>query len=178
MLVLHKLRTAGFREDVFEGEDKIDTELKESRLQLQNFRGQLQRSELTLKEDWLWHGTGNTNPKEIYMGQEGFDIRFSNNGLWGTGLYFAESSRYSAEGYAYPPPDGMDNQFQSMLLNQVIVGDSYRCERCDILCKGARVKLPTAWLCLTNPLLLSRVGLNLSQEDIPRQQTARKTAEG
>jgi hypothetical protein len=31
---------------------------------------------------------------------------------------------------------------------------------------------------LKNPLLLNRVGSNLSQEDIPRQQTARKTAEG
>ena len=30
----------------------------------------------------LWHGTSTTDPKTIYMGEDGFDPRFSRPGLW------------------------------------------------------------------------------------------------
>jgi len=31
----------------------------------------------------------------LYEGEEGFDIKFANNGYWGRGLYFAENASYS-----------------------------------------------------------------------------------
>eukprot|EP00349_Pseudokeronopsis_sp_Brazil_P008676 CAMPEP_0202969580 /NCGR_PEP_ID=MMETSP1396-20130829/15370_1 /ASSEMBLY_ACC=CAM_ASM_000872 /TAXON_ID= /ORGANISM="Pseudokeronopsis sp., Strain Brazil" /LENGTH=44 /DNA_ID= /DNA_START= /DNA_END= /DNA_ORIENTATION= len=31
----------------------------------------------------LFHGTSKTDPKLIYEGKEGFDMRFSNGGMWG-----------------------------------------------------------------------------------------------
>ena len=48
----------------------------------------------------LFHGTKTTDPKRIYADEEGFDMRFSNNGLNGYGLYFADNSFYS-HGYAH-----------------------------------------------------------------------------
>jgi hypothetical protein len=43
----------------------------------------------------LWHGTRKTDPAEIYSGKEGFDIKYSSNGLYGKGLYFAKDANYS-----------------------------------------------------------------------------------
>lgn len=37
----------------------------------------------------LWHGTRFTNPELIINGEEGFDMKYSNTGMWGRGLYFA-----------------------------------------------------------------------------------------
>jgi len=48
----------------------------------------------------LFHGTKETKPEEIFMGEEGFDFRFSNAGFFGEGIYFAEDPAYSHE-YAY-----------------------------------------------------------------------------
>lgn len=31
----------------------------------------------------LYHGTRATDPKQIYDSSEGFDLRFSNGGMWG-----------------------------------------------------------------------------------------------
>ena len=38
----------------------------------------------------LFHGTSATNPKSIYECEDGLDFRFSREGLFGEGLYFAE----------------------------------------------------------------------------------------
>ena len=35
------------------------------------------------QEKFLYHGTTITDPKQIYEGKEGFDMRFSKGGLWG-----------------------------------------------------------------------------------------------
>ena len=43
----------------------------------------------------LFHGTKNTKPEEIYLGEEGFDFRFSRPGFFGQGIYFAEDPAYS-----------------------------------------------------------------------------------
>ena len=48
----------------------------------------------------LFHGTRCTKPEMIYSSEKGFDMRFANKGLWGTGTYFAEKAIYS-DGYAY-----------------------------------------------------------------------------
>ena len=48
----------------------------------------------------LWHGTSKTNPKDIYNGEEGFDMKYSHKGMWGRGVYFARNAKYS-DTYAY-----------------------------------------------------------------------------
>jgi hypothetical protein len=40
----------------------------------------------------LFHGTRATDPKVIYGSEDGLDIRFSNPGAYGTGVYFADNS--------------------------------------------------------------------------------------
>jgi hypothetical protein len=75
----------------------------------------------------LWHGTGPTDPREIYMGQEGFDVRYSRPGLWGRGIYFAKSALYSASGYAHPPIGPNRHYRGCIILAEVLTGDSYRC---------------------------------------------------
>ena len=41
----------------------------------------------------MFHGTAQTPPHMIYNGQEGFDMRFCNKGMWGIASYFAEQAR-------------------------------------------------------------------------------------
>ena len=48
-----------------------------------------------------FHGTTNTKPSEIYSSEEGFDMRFSRDGLFGRGNYFALNAVYSYRRYAY-----------------------------------------------------------------------------
>ena len=52
----------------------------------------------------LYHGTSSTNPSIIYHGEEGFNINFSNDGLWGRAIYFATMSSYS-NNYSYSTPE-------------------------------------------------------------------------
>ena len=52
---------------------------------------------------YLYHGTRTTDPKQIYQAEEGFDTRFSNEGMWGIAAYFAANSMYS-DYYAYTLP--------------------------------------------------------------------------
>lgn len=48
----------------------------------------------------LFHGTTRTDPKEIYESEYGIDFRFSREGLYGKGTYFADNSNYSNQ-YAF-----------------------------------------------------------------------------
>ena len=59
---------------------------------------------------YFWHGTSKTPPEKIYNGEEGFNQNFSNDGMWGRGLYFAENASYS-DNYAYKLPDGSKGMF-------------------------------------------------------------------
>jgi hypothetical protein len=43
----------------------------------------------------LFHGTNATDPAAIYKSEDGLDIRFSNSGAYGNGIYFADNSQYS-----------------------------------------------------------------------------------
>lgn len=43
----------------------------------------------------LYHGTRETHPDEIIKGEEGFDMRYSADGMWGRAVYFAVNSSYS-----------------------------------------------------------------------------------
>jgi hypothetical protein len=40
-------------------------------------------------QEFLFHGAKSTPPEKIYKGTEGFNIKFSNLGAYGKGLYFA-----------------------------------------------------------------------------------------
>lgn len=68
----------------------------------------------------LFHGTRKTPPDEIYNGDCGFDMRFSTNGLWGIGSYFAKNASYSCRNYSYELPDGKRQVF----VAYVLVGDT------------------------------------------------------
>lgn len=68
----------------------------------------------------LFHGTRSNDPKVIYAGEEGFDMRYSAQGMWGQANYFAVNASYS-HGYAHSMPDG----YKQMFLVKVLTGDSY-----------------------------------------------------
>ncbi len=53
----------------------------------------------------LFHGTKSVTPKEIYEGNQGLDMRFSRPGMFGQGIYFADSPNYS-DAYAYQDHTG------------------------------------------------------------------------
>jgi hypothetical protein len=53
----------------------------------------------------LYHGTGKTPPKAIYESEEGFNINYANDGMWGKANYFASNSSYS-NAYASVLPNG------------------------------------------------------------------------
>ena len=72
-----------------------------------------------INEKMLFHGTRSNPPSSIYQDEEGFDMRFSNAGLWGTGNYFAVNASYS-DGYAHQLSDGT----KQMFLAKVLTGDS------------------------------------------------------
>ena len=89
-----------------------------------------------INEMELFHGTRSNPPEDIYMSEEGFDMRFSRAGMWGQGNYFAESARYSCS-YAYKKGDPMrslhsfrygfhtSSTVQQIFLVKVLTGDSY-----------------------------------------------------
>jgi O-acetyl-ADP-ribose deacetylase (regulator of RNase III) len=72
-------------------------------------------------EKYLFHGTRNTAPTAIYQDEVGFDMRYSQPGLWGKGCYFAQNAVYSASGYAHT--SGSNKQ---MFLAKVAVGESIK----------------------------------------------------
>ncbi len=71
----------------------------------------------------LFHGTRSTPPEMIYNGEEGFDMRYSNLGCWGKGIYFADSAAYS---YRYSYVDTALRKVQ-ILMCRVTIGDAFSC---------------------------------------------------
>jgi hypothetical protein len=67
----------------------------------------------------LFHGTGRTPPHMIYNGQEGFDMRFCDQGMWGIASYFAVEAAYSnTDKYCYKNERGE----RELLVADVITG--------------------------------------------------------
>merc|ERR1712137_67133 len=63
-------------------------------------------NETSIEEKLLFHGTRNTNPRDIVCSQEGLDVRLSGNeNLWGGGIYFAQDFSY-VHPYSYPTSTG------------------------------------------------------------------------
>ena len=75
-----------------------------------------------VNEKELFHGTRHNDPKLIYEGEDGFDARFSAQGMWGLANYFAVDASYS-NAYAYQASNG----YREMFLVKVLTGDSYQC---------------------------------------------------
>ena len=71
----------------------------------------------------LFHGTRSCNPYEIIESEEGFDMRFSNEGLWGKGVYFAENASYS-HNYAHWLKN--NNDMKQIFIAKVLVGNSVK----------------------------------------------------
>lgn len=72
-------------------------------------------------EKLLFHGTRDTDPKDIFKSEKGFDFRYSSDGLWGRGTYFAVKASYSDRSYAHTrSPDGL----KQLLLARVLTGES------------------------------------------------------
>ena len=78
-----------------------------------------QKNSGVVNEKELWHGS-RRNAESIYDSEEGFDMRFSSDGMWGRANYFATEARYS-EKYAYRRDDGT----KELLLAKVLTGDSF-----------------------------------------------------
>ena len=72
-----------------------------------------------LGEQFLFHGTRQNKPIDIYQGDAGFDMRYSRNGLWGKGNYFAVNASYS-DGYCHQSAG-----YRQMLVANVLTGLSY-----------------------------------------------------
>ena len=64
----------------------------------------------------LFHGTGKNLPQQIYKSRIGFDLRYSNCGLWGQANYFAQKASYS-DAYAHKTADGMKEMFLVKVLH-------------------------------------------------------------
>ena len=77
------------------------------------------------KEKLLFHGTRNTDPKEIYKGDSSFDSKFSEQGLWGRGNYFAVNASYS-DSYAHSVHG---TNMKKLLVAFVLTGLSYYCDQ-------------------------------------------------
>lgn len=63
----------------------------------------------------MYHGTSGTNPELIYKSEEGFDMRYSNQGMWGHANYFAKNSSYS-NSYAHSISNGKRQMFVANVL--------------------------------------------------------------
>jgi len=81
----------------------------------------MQEENVPCREKALFHGTCSTDPKEIYEGNDSFDMRLSRDGMWGRGNYFAVNALYS-DGYAHHQRQG---NLKKLLLAQVLTGISY-----------------------------------------------------
>ena len=70
----------------------------------------------------MFHGTRSVSPYELIASEEGFDIRYANQGLWGYGIYFAEQANNS-DNFAHK----IENT-KVMILATVILGVSVKLE--------------------------------------------------
>ena len=68
-----------------------------------------------LNERNLFHGSRNTQPTLIYESDKGIDFRFSGEGLWGQGAYFAEKASF-ADLYSYKSPHSHREIFMATVL--------------------------------------------------------------
>ena len=93
------------------------TRYQQSKVRLHN------KDPLMVNEKELFHGTRSNPAETISSSEEGFDMRFSREGMWGQANYFAVKAKYS-DTYSYHDNDKQTNE---MILAKVLTGDSYSC---------------------------------------------------
>ena len=70
----------------------------------------------------LFHGTSSVDPKTIWESEQGLDMRFSRDGMYGQGIYFADNASYS---HRYAFKSNVDGRTcYQMLLCFVLSGDA------------------------------------------------------
>ena len=82
-----------------------------------------EKNDGVVNEKELWHGSRKSSSENIYNSEEGFDMRYSLEGLWGRANYFAVKASYS-DMYAFKSLDGT----KELLLAKVLTGDSFESE--------------------------------------------------
>ena len=94
--------------------EKIDNNFLYLKYLIQKCLFELTARDTNLK--YLFHGTSKNKPEVIYTNPIGFDMRYSNAGLWGKGIYFAANANYS-NNYAY-----VNGSERKIFLCEVILG--------------------------------------------------------
>lgn len=101
---------------------------------------QIRDESQSCQEKLLFHGTSQTDPKEIYQGDSSFDMRFSRLGMWGKGNYFAVNASY-ANSYAHFVSG---TNMRKLLVAFVLTGLSCnRSPNCSLTMPPLRSKHPT-----------------------------------
>jgi hypothetical protein len=54
----------------------------------------------------LFHGSNTTAPESIALSENGLNINYAKDGLYGNGIYFADNAGYSDK-YAHVTPTGL-----------------------------------------------------------------------
>ena len=85
---------------------------------------------------FLFHGCKTVPPNQIYESETGLDSRFSKNGVYGQGIYFADNAEYS-HAYAWSEKDAIGRQVYSLFVCFVLVGSS-----CQLLYGDSSLRLP------------------------------------
>jgi len=83
------------------------------------YKSKLIKKGSNINEQFLFHGSSSNPPVNIFNGLEGWDMRFSNPGMWGQGIYFAVNANYSAL-YAFNSPQGKQVFYASVLLGDSV----------------------------------------------------------
>jgi hypothetical protein len=88
-------------------------------------RSQLQKKNgVLVNELELFHGS-KAPAADICASEEGFDMRFSEQCLWGRANYFAVKAYYS---HHYAHAVSADAKTQELILAKVLIGDSIKCD--------------------------------------------------
>ncbi|CAI2378764.1 unnamed protein product [Moneuplotes crassus] len=103
--------------------ERVQNVLAYDKYQQQKQYMQKKYSDTRNLEEYLFHGTKRNNPEVVMGSEEGFDMRFSNGGMWGRGVYFAKKFKYS-HGYAYKIHTQGKTYYQ-VFLAKVLTGKKY-----------------------------------------------------
>ncbi|XP_031567758.1 probable serine/threonine-protein kinase nek3 [Actinia tenebrosa] len=76
-----------------------------------------------INEMELFHGTRQTPPSVVWNSEEGFDMRYSADGMWGRGCYFAVHAAYSHHQFTYQYIH-KEKRYYQIFLAHVLTGES------------------------------------------------------
>ena len=71
----------------------------------------------------LFHGAKGVSPEMVYESETGLDTRFSRDGNYGQGIYFADNADYS-HAYAWTEQDEYGKTVYTLFVCFVLVGDA------------------------------------------------------